>query len=76
MVKFEELLKISLNCDTHRNISVMDTELREVKTTIWRCYLCNPTVLYIDMDMDRIIVSPEDFNRVKAIGKILIELKL
>ena len=67
MVKFEELLKISLNCDTHRNISVMDTELREVTTSIWRCYLCNPTVLYIDMD--RIIVSPEDFDRVKTIAE-------
>lgn len=69
MVKFEELLKISLNCDMHRNISVMDTELREVTISIWRCYLCNPTVLYIDLDMDRIIVSPEDFDRVKAIAE-------
>lgn len=34
MVKFEELLKISLNCDTHR-----------------------------------IIVSPEDFDRVKIIAE-------
>lgn len=69
MVKFEELLKISLNCDTHRNISVMDTELREITISIWPCYLSNPTVLYIDMDMDRIIVSPEDFDRVKAIAE-------
>lgn len=67
MVKFEELLKISLNCDTRRNISVMDTDFREVTISIWRCYLCNPTVLFIDMDMDRIIVSPEDFDRVKTI---------
>ena len=69
MIKFEELLKISLNCDVHRSISVMSTELREVTTSIWRCYLCNPTVLYIDMDMDRIIVSPEDFDRVKTIAE-------
>lgn len=69
MVKFEELLKISLNCDTRRNISVMDTDFREVTISIWRCYLCNPTVLYVDMDMDRIIVSPEDFDRVKDIAE-------
>lgn len=66
MIKFEELLKISLNCDVQRNITVMDTDNREVITTIWRCYLCNPTVLYVDTDM--LVVSQEDFNQIKNVA--------
>ena len=68
MIKFEELLKISLNCDVHKNITVMDTEQRELNTSVWRCYLCNPSVLYVDTDT--LVVSPEDFNQIKIVSEM------
>ena len=68
MIKFEDLLRISLKCDVHKNITVMDTDNREMVSSIWDCYLSNPTVLYVDTDT--LIVSPEDFNHIKTITQM------